>query len=333
MQKILTVSIAAYNVEKVLRKALDSCVVPAVLDVLEVIVVNDGSKDGTSQIAHEYSQRYPDTFIVVDKENGGYGSTVNKSLEIARGRYFRLLDGDDWFHSDGLEKFIRFLQNCEADLILSGRTEVREDGSQKHSDNRWFKMYADKLAGKTVPIGTLEPFVYGIWVATYKTELLTSHPFQLPLHQLYTDRLFIVYPLPFIRTVAFQNYDVYCYRIGDENQSVSVKSKIAHYQEVLTGFDMILDYYSRTSGAEKANDSFMVLRIARYYKNVINTLFLLPPSRKHRIEIKQTDKKVASTSREIYDLSGKIMNRLRIMRLYSYELYWLFRMKKIENWY
>ena len=95
MEKILSVSIASYNVEKFIRKALDSCCIPEIMDRLEVLVVNDGSTDGTLQIAREYEKQYPQTFRVIDKKNGGYGSTVNASIKAATGRYFRLLDGDD----------------------------------------------------------------------------------------------------------------------------------------------------------------------------------------------------------------------------------------------
>ena len=77
MGKILSVSIASYNVEKFIRKALDSCCVPEIMDRLEVLVVNDGSTDSTLEIAREYEEKYPQTFRVIDKKNGGYGSTVN----------------------------------------------------------------------------------------------------------------------------------------------------------------------------------------------------------------------------------------------------------------
>ena len=85
MEKLLSVSIAAYNVEGYLKKALESLAVPEVLDRLEVIIVNDGSKDGTLSVAKEYVERYPNTFRLIDKENGGYGSTVNASLSVAQG--------------------------------------------------------------------------------------------------------------------------------------------------------------------------------------------------------------------------------------------------------
>ncbi len=112
-KKILSVSIASYNVEKFLDQTLESCLVPEIMDRLEVIIVNDGSKDGTADVAKKYTEKWPDTFILVDKENGGYGSTVNVGIKTATGKYFRLLDGDDWFDKDGLREFIGILEQAQ----------------------------------------------------------------------------------------------------------------------------------------------------------------------------------------------------------------------------
>ena len=68
--KVLTVLVPTYNVEKYLRRCLDSLLLPEVLEEIEVLVVNDGSKDGSSDIARAYEKKYPQTVVFVDKENG-----------------------------------------------------------------------------------------------------------------------------------------------------------------------------------------------------------------------------------------------------------------------
>lgn len=102
-EKILTISIAAYNVEKYLPKTLESLVIPEIMDQLEVLIINDGSQDKTGQIAEEYVVKYPATFYLVNKENGGWGSTVNTSAQLATGKYYKLLDGDDFFNAEALK--------------------------------------------------------------------------------------------------------------------------------------------------------------------------------------------------------------------------------------
>ena len=93
--KLLTISIAAYNVEQYLKKCLDSFIEPSIMSQLEVLIVNDGSKDSTLEIAREYEKKYPDTFKAIDKPNGGHGSTINTAIENATGKYFKVIDSDD----------------------------------------------------------------------------------------------------------------------------------------------------------------------------------------------------------------------------------------------
>lgn len=113
MNKILTISIAAYNIEKYVNETLDSFVIPEVMDDIEIILVNDGSKDGTGKLARSYESEYPNTFIIVDKENGGYGSTINTSVEIASGKYFKTVDGDDWVDRQGFIKLVEYLKRSD----------------------------------------------------------------------------------------------------------------------------------------------------------------------------------------------------------------------------
>ena len=104
-EKVLTISIAAYNVEKYLDNTLNSLICNK-MDKLEVIIQNDGSKDSTCEVAKKYVEKYPNVFILNDKKNGGYGSTINASLKMAKGKYFKQLDGDDWFDTSNLDSFI-----------------------------------------------------------------------------------------------------------------------------------------------------------------------------------------------------------------------------------
>lgn len=66
------------------------------LDRIEVLVVLDGSKDGSAEIAYEFVEQYPDTFRIIYKANGGHGSAINTGLMMASGEYVKILDSDDW---------------------------------------------------------------------------------------------------------------------------------------------------------------------------------------------------------------------------------------------
>ena len=95
-EKILTVTVPSYNVQAYLEDCLESFVNSEVMDDIEVLIVNDGSSDDTATIAERYVSKYENTFRLINKENGGHGSTINTGAREARGKYFKVVDGDDW---------------------------------------------------------------------------------------------------------------------------------------------------------------------------------------------------------------------------------------------
>ena len=125
MEKLLTISVAAYNVEQYLEQTLASLNDSRFLDDIEVLVVDDGSKDGTKDIALKYQAMAPDTFRYVGKENGGHGSTINMGMKLATGKYFRVLDGDDWVDTNGFARYIEALSSSDADLVLTQLVRVK----------------------------------------------------------------------------------------------------------------------------------------------------------------------------------------------------------------
>lgn len=117
MEKILTVTIPSYNVEKYLRQTLDSFLAEEILEEIEVLIVDDGSKDGTAAIGKEYEKNYPGTFRVISKENGGHGSTINRGIQEAKGQYFKVVDGDDWVNTGDFIKLVKALIVCGHKLL------------------------------------------------------------------------------------------------------------------------------------------------------------------------------------------------------------------------
>ena len=127
--KVLTVLVPTYNVEKYLRRCLDSLLLPEVLEEIEVLVVNDGSKDGSADIARAYEKKYPQTVVFVDKENGGHGSTINVGIEKAQGTYFKVLDSDDWVNIGDFIEFVKRLKEETADAVICDYRKRQENGS------------------------------------------------------------------------------------------------------------------------------------------------------------------------------------------------------------
>ena len=120
MGKILTIVVPTYNAEKYLRDNLESFEIPELMQDIEVLIINDGSTDHSVDIAREYEARYPDTYRVITKENGGHGSGVNCGIAHARGTYFKVVDADDWVGKDAFVSLVKTLKATDADVVYSG---------------------------------------------------------------------------------------------------------------------------------------------------------------------------------------------------------------------
>lgn len=133
-EKILTVVAPAYNVEKYIRKCLDSLLIAEVLSDLEVLIIDDGGTDHTLEIAETYVKRAPDTFKVITKENGGHGSVINCGIQEATGKYFKVVDGDDWVDKRNFKKLISILKHTNTDIVASNYCWVFEKTGEKRNE-------------------------------------------------------------------------------------------------------------------------------------------------------------------------------------------------------
>lgn len=86
--------------------------------LLEIIIVNDGSKDNTAEIAQTYVDKYPELFVLVNKENGGHGSGVNYGMQHGRGLYYYVLDADDWLDITSLKHVIDFYKSNVRPILI-----------------------------------------------------------------------------------------------------------------------------------------------------------------------------------------------------------------------
>ena len=281
LKKILSVSIASYNVEKILSQTLDSCLVPEIMDKLEVIVVNDGSKDGTAAVAEEYVKKAPETFVLINKENGGYGSTVNAGIQAATGKYFRLLDGDDWFDKDGLREFIGILENADEDMVITRFRRVFEsDGHTEESDQ-----------GAKIPFvtGTFDELPDDAWFTmhsiTYRTDLLKDNHITLTEHCFYTDQEYDLLPLRWVNTIRIAPVTVYCYRIGRGEQSVSLAGLEKHYNEQTIVLKRLYHVYADVFRRETKKDNYIYKYFGKRTRFQVRTYLVISKSKQHKKEL------------------------------------------------
>ena len=241
VKKILTISIAAYNSEKYLVKCLDSFACCKEIDKLEVLVINDGSTDKTRQIAEEYQARFPGSITVINKENGGHGSTINCSLKLATGKYFKLVDADDSVDSEGLDKLVRFLEDVTTDLILNPYVTITPIGEI----TKTISCVRGRIEyGKEYEFCEIEnAIVFAMHTSTFRTDIVKQIRQPITDQCFYVDNEYILYSIPHVKNAILLDYVVYKYLLGIPEQSVSPKNRIMRRDERLRVTKNAIQYY------------------------------------------------------------------------------------------
>ena len=240
--KTLTIVVPAYNVEKYLKRCLDSVKLESVMSDIEVLIVNDGSKDSTPEIAMEYERRYPQTYRLINKENGGHGSTINTGIQQATGKYFKVVDGDDWLNTDELQQYIEILKEHDEDVIATDFQCVQDETYNLLES--WQATSNEEHYGKTVRIDSgeiKEPIKLHSF--TIKTKILQEHNITIDEHCFYVDSEFVFYPIKYVDTVYYHKAKVYMYRLGRDGQSMNMKSMQKNINQHLTVLKHLLEDY------------------------------------------------------------------------------------------
>lgn len=228
--KILTIAVPSYNVEQYLDKALCAYADDRLKDGLEVLVVDDGSTDRTAEIAQSYVEKYPEIFRLIRKENGGHGSAVNAGMDHATGKYFRIVDGDDWVNTDNLVKLLALLQDSEADIVVDEKREVHMVTGDTQFfplpdsvGRNWMYEFTD-ICENTQVIDCMM-----MHTMNTKTALLRENNIHLLEHIFYVDYEYIVKATTAAKTVTFVDLEIYQYLVGNVNQSVSYQNWVKRY--------------------------------------------------------------------------------------------------------
>lgn len=215
-------------------------------DEVEIIIINDGSKDNTLKIAKEYEKKYPKIIKVVDKENGGHGSGVNVGLEKAQGLYYKVVDSDDWVDESSLKQILKQIkkfqkEKTKVDIMIANYVYEKE-GEQK------VIRYKNLPQNKIFAWDDIKPFKIGEYLLMhsvfYHTEFLKSTKVHLPEHTFYVDNIFVYYPLSKVKTMYYMDVNFYRYFIGREDQSVNERIMIQRIDQQLRVTKEMLGYES-----------------------------------------------------------------------------------------
>ena len=350
--KLLTVVVPSYNASKYLDFNLRSFLEPSVPEKLEVIVVDDGSTDATAQIADAYHEKYPDTIKVVHKENGGHGSGINAGLKVATGKYFKVIDADDWVDHEALERLLDYIVSFDVADTVIDTAQIQAEAKARAQDkavfvpdviyNNYYWRLTDEAkspneyerkAEFTEPFSGVEyRKVYDfediadrcyvkMHNMTIRTAILREHQIHIDEHCYYVDMEYIFYPMPYVETIAFLPEFLYQYQIGRQGQSMDptkMQRNATQYDHVLASIYAYYDAHCRDIRQPNRRE-YIDRLISRFYASRIKILLSMPDAGNRKHEFVMMEQILKHDYRDIYD--ANLNPAIRILRRSGYLFY------------
>lgn len=285
--KYISFAIPCYNSAAYMERAVESILKGG--EDVEIIIVNDGSKDATSEIAHRYEEQYPGIIKAVDKENGGHGDAVNFGLANASGKYFKVVDSDDWVDEEALKKILKVLKDFEADeqqvdMLISNYVYEKEGMVHKKVIEYKNVLPENQIFGWD----DIKRFHLGQYIlmhsVIYRTDFLKLCQLELPKHTFYVDNIYVYYPLPHVRKIYYLDVDFYRYYIGREDQSVNEKVMISRVDQQIFVTKRMIDMYEMRMVTNKKLRQYMTNYLA--IMMTVSSILLIRSKSKENLEKK-----------------------------------------------
>ena len=273
MEKIVTVVVPVYNMENYLSRCLDSLIVSEeLLNKIEVLVINDGSKDNSINIMKDYEKRYPSTFRVIDKENGGHGSAWNVGLKESQGKYISFLDSDDWYDKDNFEDLL--LKIDDADAYMT-KVIIRHNIHSKRDYVFNSDYYLDLTDGQLYTPDNLEfndrIHIFYFQNMIYKTSILREANFHFMEKTSYDDTILDIVGMLTIKDFVFFDKILYNYFHEREGQSIYEPVNDKKVSQLYNVFLNCFDYYNNYATNKNINNNRRVL-IEKFALSKFNSL-------------------------------------------------------------
>ena len=261
MEKLLTVIIPTYNMEAYLNQCLDSLLTEKSKSLLDVLVINDGSKDRSSEIAHGYESKYPGTVRVIDKPNGNYGSCINRGVDEGCGKYVTILDADDCFDKNTFDEYLDALAKVDVDLFLSDTLQVTAEGNVIKAVR--FLMptstvlnFADYSKVDELPMHSI----------AYKLENVRKLGYRQTEGISYTDTEWAFFPMQAVKTCFYFPKPLYRYLIGRVGQTMAPEVYKRGRSQELTISKRMVEFWDKLPEENRGYfDQYLMHRLRRIY--------------------------------------------------------------------
>lgn len=305
--KYITFTVPCYNSEEYMRHCIDNLV--AVGDDIEVIIVNDGSKDSTGEIAAEYEKKYPTIVKAIQKENGGHGSGVMAGIKHASGLFFKVVDSDDWVEPEDVLVMIDLIkkhlsENKTIDLYVTNYVyEHAKDNSQFVMQYRKFLPKDKEFTWSELKRIRLET-VFLMHSLMYRLDILKESKMELPSHTFYVDDIYAYVPLPYVKTIYYHDLDLYHYFIGREGQSINYDTMCRRYEQQQRVFEIMFSSYSLAT--LKSFDNRLYKYMYQFLMiigavTIMTTVGTNKDKEERKVVFKEFSKKLQSIDKDLYN--------------------------------
>lgn len=303
--KLLSIAVPCYNSEAYIDRCLESLLTGG--DRIEIIIVNDGSKDRTEEIAKSYVEKYPGIVRLVNKENGGHGDAVNYGLKNAEGIYFKVVDSDDKVSAESFQIILDLLEKFSApddqlDMLLANYVYDKEGAKHKKVMKYTHMIPENQVLGWEDLLHVMKGHYILMHSVIYRTAMLRECGLELPKHTFYVDNIFVYQPLPYVKRFYYVNTNFYGYYIGREDQSVNEDIMISRIDQQLRVNRIMLDLYDlfdkdRIPSKKLRQYMYQYLEII----TIISTVLLIRSGTKENLEKrKQLWKDIKKKDRRLY---------------------------------
>ncbi len=316
--KVLSIIIPTYNMSKYINRCLDSLLIKD-LDKLEVLVVIDGSKDDSSEKAHVYQDKYPGSFRVIDKENGNYGSCINRGLKELTGRFVKVLDADDWYDTAELNKLVCVLDSMDTDvdMVLTHYQVCDANGTNQpvRISDKWTfgkkyniqDMFADR-----------EFFRLAMHMVLYRSELFKEFAYFQTEGISYTDIEWVFKPIYYVTNVVFSNTDIYRYFVGREGQTMDPAVRLRSLTHEWKSLTSMLEFNEKNTNIKDNVVDYTQFRINIRLMNIyIDSLIHMDDKSFENFKLKEIDDFLKINYPSVYesvasyDVRGNLINSWR----------------------
>lgn len=323
-KKILSISVAAYNIEKYIAQNLDSFINSKMKDYVEVIVTDDGSSDNTTAIVEKYQKKYPDTIKLIKQKNAGPGSTVNSGISNASGKYFRMVDGDDWVETKNLDDLINKLISIDCDMIIMNY-EIYDESKQIITKEIKPNI---KISDLVLPFDEIcDGIELNMHNVIFKTSILKENEIKLD-NGFYTDVEYLLLPVKFIDNVMYINKSLYVYRIAREGQSVSLPSLQRNLKQHHAVLERLIKFYEfNKDDMSIIKRNYLITRISSIADSELTTLLSFNMNKENIKKVKSFISYIENESNDIFIKfrTGKkvkflILTKYKFIKILSYKV-------------